>query len=119
MSDETEKTPFEAFQPFTPSPEPTPSKGRPPGRRKLTKVLNGKEAVAAAKAEAKKPRKPRATGKTRQPRAASLDVQTAVKALVGLKEADSLLLYQMVTVLQGHPKKARQRIIAALGKVFA
>jgi hypothetical protein len=117
---DTEKTPFESFEPFAPGALPAadpPTAGKKT-RKKRTQAAQPVPATPATP-KAGKARNPPAERRGKVARPASIDLQTAVVALVGLKPDDAQMLSRMVFALQNVPKKSRGRIVAALGKVFA
>ena len=75
--------------------------------------------VAAAVPRPKKERKKRAKKAGKAPRSLKIDMASAFVAIAGLNESDCALLDAAAKPLSSAPKKARQRVIVALGKIFA
>lgn len=109
------------FTPFTPT--PTPEAPAP----KTNRRASGKRKAAAPVAEtpatpAKRGRKPRtdkhAVGKARVS-VFKVDFGVAVKVASDLKSDDVVLFTQIANALQQTKKGQRDRIVAAIGKVFA
>ncbi len=91
-----------------------PKVARPKRKPRSAPIQPGPVAqVAAAVARGERKRKPR------QPRAMKIDMTTALSVAAGLKDADAQMLGHLSGVLQGANKKSRQKIVAALGKLFA
>ena len=119
------------FAPFQPSPPIVPEK---PAKDKSE---TAKQKAAREKREAKAatkpypdqtdrllaatPRQKRRSADTSKPnkRAPKFDLQTILAAASTLKEADMSAFEKMIGLLQDAGKPGRDRLLAALGKVFA
>ena len=123
------------FANFVPSAEPPtlggkPKTNKPKGDKKPAKKKSAadpaKPAAAVAKvaaaisrptyAPAKKPRKPRAA---KASRIYKIGIGAAIIALAGLTADDIEVLKASAAALVDVPKKQRQRVVAALAKIFA
>ena len=111
------------FASFVPSTE-TPAAPETPAKDKGKRVRKGKGAKAAeapaapAPAKPKKERKPRVK-KARQSQIFKIGIGAAIIALAGLNESDIDVLKQVAAGLVDAPKKQRQRVAAAIAKIFA
>lgn len=118
-------------QPFQPFPFPTngpvpavADEGKAPPRR--GRKSKKAKAVRAKKARRAKPAAPVANEsvqvKTRRPRkarAVKIDLAIAASVFAGLKQPEADALNIIMTGMQPLNKKARAKIVGALGKVFA
>lgn len=87
-------------------------------KRTTVRTLSEHKQVVASLATIQAERQKR-TRRPRQPRAMKIDMATALSVASGLKETDAQMLSHLSGVLQGANKKSRQKIVAALGKLFA
>lgn len=123
-------TPFEA-QPSNvavPKPDEAPSRKRrsskkeskpaTPKRERKTRVAEAPPATQAAPARKRRKRKT-VTTKVRQPRGLKLPVHVVLAATGGLRGDDSAVFEKVLGILSGASKAQRQRVLTALGKVFA
>lgn len=110
MSDTT-LPPFAPFQPL-PTPPEKPV-GKTKRSRKKPAVPQGSEPAQPEKRQrrkrAEKPAK----------RAPRYDLQTILKVAAALKEADQPVFEKLLGVLSELPKAGRERVLKALGEVFA
>ena len=121
------------FAPFQPSPPTQPVAEKPTKAKSET----AKQKAAREKREAKAATKPypdqtdrvlaaaprqkrRSTGTPKaSKRAPKFDLQTILAAASTLKEADMPAFEKMIGMLQDAGKPGRDRLLAALGKVFS
>lgn len=124
------RSPFASFVPST----ETPAAPETPAKNKGKRLRKGKGAKAAetpakpanpvpAESSAldskpKKERKPRVK-KARQSQIFKIGIGAAIIALAGLNESDIDVLKQVACGLVDAPKKQRQRVAAAIAKIFA
>ena len=126
------------FAPFQPSPPTQPVAEKPAKAKSETaKSETAKQKAAREKREAKAATKPypdqtdrvlaaaprqkrRSTGTPKaSKRAPKFDLQTILAAASTLKESDMPAFEKMIGLLQDAGKPGRDRLLAALGKVFA
>ena len=117
------------FAPFQPSPPTVPEKPAETPKQKAAREKREKKAAAAEKdharevAAAERPpsrQKRRSTGTPKaSKRAPKFDLQTILAAASTLKEADMSAFEKMIGMLQDAGKPGRDRLLAALGKVFS
>ena len=108
MNDES---PFASFVPS----------GEAPTAPEKTKKKRGKKASAlpAAQPVSAKPKKERKPRVAKQPREMKIGLQAALIAVAGLSADDCHVVDKAAAIISGGSKKSRQRIVAALGKIFA
>lgn len=130
---ETPPSPFTPFQlpagsppivPEQPPAKPETAKQKASREKHEAKEAAQKDAAETTKTPAKpEPRQKRTTTprktKTAKTRAPKFDLQTILAAASSLKEADMPTFEKMIGMLQDAGKPARDRLLAALGKVFA
>lgn len=114
MSDQ--EAPFASFMPSGEPPAEPAGKTRRGKRKGKDKSTRSKEAKAPAEL---KPDKLKRTRKVRQPRAMKIGLQAALVAVAGMSESDCHLLDKAAELIAGSSKKSRQRVVAALAKIFA
>lgn len=119
------------FTPFAPAAPPLSPATEPLKRQRKARADKGAkreravkpviEASTAPQTESptRKKRKPRAVAKVRQPRGMKLPVATMLGALGDLRGDDATLFEKLLGILSGAAKGQRQRVLTALGKVFA
>ena len=110
------------FAPFQPSPPTAPAQPAKPAKQARKKRAQPPAAdVVRAEDTVKAPRqKRRSTGTPKvAKRAPKFDLQTILSAASSLKEADMPAFEKMIGLLQDAGKPGRERLLAALGKVFA
>ena len=120
MNDES---PFASFVPSTPEVEaPAKAKDKKGGKTrkkktaaKLADVSAASSVVAAPTTKTKKARKTRAA---KAPREMKIGLQAAMNAMAGLTESDCLAVEKAAAVIADGSRKSRQRIVAALAKLF-
>jgi hypothetical protein len=117
----SENTPS-PFAPFMPNPigaetpaaeKPAKAKGRP---KKIETTVIPETAMVQPAAN-KPPRKTREK-KTLKTHAPKFDLQTALAAFALLNEADHAMFEKLVIMLDDAGKPQRDRVLAAIGKVF-
>jgi hypothetical protein len=100
--------------------EPQGAKIKPPKRKRVVKAVNEVPPETPAETPApRKKRKPRAVPKVRTPRSMKLPVATMLSAMGALRGDDATLFEKLLGILAGAAKGQRQRVLGALGKVFA
>ena len=115
------------FAPFTPAAQPTaePPKTETPKQqlareKREAKAANKAQAAIAPPFATQTPAKP--TRKKRTPtlkaHAPKFDLQTALAAFALLNEADHAMFEKLVIMLDDAGKPQRDRLLAAIGKVF-
>ena len=104
-------TPFPPFMPMQPSPPTAPEQPAKQARKKKDPAPASETATVTEKA----PRKKRAL-KAHSPR---FDLQTTLAAAQSLNEADFPVFEKLVIMLDEYGKPGRERLLAAIGKVFA
>jgi hypothetical protein len=112
-------SPFAPFQPQTPPASEAPKqprKAREGRKARVPKPAAAPAAEAAPKA-ARKPRQKR--GPSLAVRVGKIDSDLLIEAFATLSPSDSQLFGAIVRELSKGGKKARGRIVGALGKVFA
>ena len=110
------------FAPFQPSPPTQPAAEKPVKGKRGPKKQADKTPPQAATAPAEKPpRQKRRSAGTAKPnkRSPKFDLQTILAAASTLKESDMPAFEKMIGMLQDAGKPGRERLLAALGKVFA
>lgn len=122
-------TPFEAqLSDTVPKPDEALSRKRRSSKKESTSAAPKKtrkpRAVQTAPtpeaAPARKRRKRKvSTPKLRQPRGLKLPVNVVLAATGGLRGDDSAVFEKVLGILSGASKAQRQRVLTALGKVFA
>ena len=106
-------TPFAPFQP--PGTIPTPQ-GDPPETAKQKAAREKREAKAAAKTTQTEAPKRRSTG---TPKSLKFDLQTILAAASTLNQDDYPLFEKLINLLDEAGKPGRERLLAAIQKVFA
>ncbi|HTQ99244.1 MAG TPA: hypothetical protein VMH83_04605 [Candidatus Acidoferrum sp.] len=124
MNDQTNQNPNpEIFTPFTPQPpegqaplptqeQPVPQKTK--RRQRKVATVNPK---AAKPASEPKQRKKRIAPKVRLPQGLSVPLEVALT--LSLKEEDAPVVEKLAGILNGANKAQQQRVLQALGKIFA
>lgn len=117
MTEETD--PFAAFKEGQPPAETPPAAGK---KKKIAKKRNGKVSstpkVTAKMADATPtPKKERKTRKPRAVKEFRLPISTFLE-IGSLSSEEGAALMTIATGLQKMPKRARSKIVAALGKIF-
>lgn len=103
--------------PFTPSAPPLSPAGEQPSQP--IRKRGRKPRATAPEAPAKRQRKPREVAKMRKQAAMKLPVDTMLAALSELKGDDAALFEKLLGILNAAGKPQRNRVMAALAKVFA
>lgn len=125
-------TPFEPTPLVSEAPAAKPAKKpkaakTPKRERKVASVNVLADAVpagavaaghAAVAQSAKKPRKKRTVPKVRVPKSIKLPVNQMLLAMAELNASDGALFEKLLGLLTAAGKGQRQRVLAALGKVF-
>ena len=106
----TDESPFASFVPSSEAPPAPPKVGKKKGKDKSTRP---KDAKAPAEPKVRKACKPR------QLRIFKIGIGAAIIALAGLSAEDVALLRDAAAPLIDAPKKQRERVVAALAKIFA
>ena len=105
----TETTPFAPFQPSPPT---------QPAEKPKRQARKPRAEVPVEPAPAEKPlrQKRKKAAATRAPK---FDLQTILSAASSLKEADMPAFEKLIGILQDAGKPGRERLLAAIGKIFA
>jgi hypothetical protein len=122
-------SPFASFVPSTETPATQEKASAAPAKNKGKRVSTraGKKAAQAAAPLPNQPAAPVAPKKERKPRVKKarqsqifkIGIGAAIIALAGLNESDIDVLKQVAAGLVDAPKKQRQRVAAAIAKIFA
>jgi hypothetical protein len=117
---DTPPTPFAPFQPQPPA-QPAPESKPPRQKRKATAetkaqppatdVVRGEDTVKAPRQKRKAP--------TESKPSLKFDLQTILRAAAELNSDDMPLFEKLVGILQDAGKPGRERLLAAMGKIFA
>lgn len=118
------------FAPFTPAPAPVPeapaakaakkpkAAKAPKRERKVAQVNTPVVADPKANPAPAKTRKKRTVPKVRVPKSIKLPVNQMLLAMAELNASDGALFEKLLGLLTAAGKGQRQRVLAALGKVF-
>ena len=105
------------FPPFNPAPTPAPAQAAEPPKRRAnrkmltTDVIAGEDTVRVPRQKRKK-----ANG---DPPSLKIDLKTALELSAILNQEDQEAFEELVGTLQEMGKPTRDRMLAAIGKVFA
>ena len=123
----SEQSPFAPFETPTPSPPTQPEKPAKEPRQKrknrtkmsppasptdqpFTDVVRGEDTVVVTRQKRKK---------TEAKPSLKFDLQTILRAAAGLNEEDLATFEKLVGLLSEAGKPGRERLLAAIGKIFA
>jgi hypothetical protein len=111
-----DESPFASFVPSTPesAKEAGEAKDKKGGKTRKKKAEPAPASVASS--TPKKERKKRAA---QAPKEMKISLQAALNAMAGLTESDCLAVEKAAAVIADGSRKSRQRIVAALTKLFA
>jgi hypothetical protein len=116
-----EESPFANFVPSSepPTAEAPKNAAKKSRKNKSTKPAAESAAPKLTKVAAATPAKPKKARKPRQSHIFKIGIGAAIIALAGLTTEDIELLKQVAAGLVDAPKKQRQRVAAAIAKIFA